>query len=154
MFLTNIDATCRFQSEKSFFALICYLISHSHTDWRYTLSVQNINIEFQPLLPSEQPQFIGTWTPQGVESVPQGWWPMLTPMLPTVVLSWLDVLWVVDHSWYTRKSVEWKTQQRCSSWFKMVRLAPTTKPVSNVMSCPFTLWMAHIHNPCLNSLKA
>uniref|UniRef100_A0A4W5MK21 Fibronectin type-III domain-containing protein n=1 Tax=Hucho hucho TaxID=62062 RepID=A0A4W5MK21_9TELE len=26
-----------------------------------------------------------TWTLQGVESVPQGCWPMLTPMLPTVV---------------------------------------------------------------------
>uniref|UniRef100_A0A8C7DTI1 Ig-like domain-containing protein n=1 Tax=Oncorhynchus kisutch TaxID=8019 RepID=A0A8C7DTI1_ONCKI len=34
----------------------------------------------------------------GVESIPQGCWPMLTPMLPTVVSSWLDVLWVVDHS--------------------------------------------------------
>uniref|UniRef100_A0A4W5PMM3 Uncharacterized protein n=1 Tax=Hucho hucho TaxID=62062 RepID=A0A4W5PMM3_9TELE len=28
----------------------------------------------------------------GVESVPQGCWPMLTPMLPTVMSSWLDVL--------------------------------------------------------------
>uniref|UniRef100_A0A4W5MLI1 Fibronectin type-III domain-containing protein n=1 Tax=Hucho hucho TaxID=62062 RepID=A0A4W5MLI1_9TELE len=34
-----------------------------------------------------------TWTLQGVESVPQGCWPMLTPMLPTVVSSWLDVHW-------------------------------------------------------------
>ena len=37
----------------------------------YTLSVQNIkgapNIElYCPLLPTEQPQFIGAWTPQGV----------------------------------------------------------------------------------------
>jgi hypothetical protein len=31
-----------------------------------------------------------------VKSVPQRCWPMLTPMLPTVVSSWLDVLWVVD----------------------------------------------------------
>ena len=51
-----------------------------------------------PLLPAEQPQFIGAWTLQGVESIPQGCWPMLTLMLPTVVSSWLDVLWVVDHS--------------------------------------------------------
>jgi hypothetical protein len=27
-------------------------------------------------------------------------------MLPTVVSSWLDVLWVVDHSGYTRETVE------------------------------------------------
>ncbi|XP_055748193.1 neurotensin receptor type 1-like isoform X1 [Salvelinus fontinalis] len=33
------------------------------------------------------------WTLQGVANVPQGCWPMLTPMLPTVVSSWLDVLW-------------------------------------------------------------
>jgi hypothetical protein len=30
---------------------------------------------------------------------------MLTPMLPTVVSSWLDVLWVVDHSVYTQETV-------------------------------------------------
>ncbi|XP_052317412.1 arf-GAP with Rho-GAP domain, ANK repeat and PH domain-containing protein 1-like isoform X14 [Oncorhynchus keta] len=42
-----------------------------------------------PLLPSEQPQFIRTWTLQSVT---------FFPMLPTVVSSWLDVLWVVDHS--------------------------------------------------------
>ncbi|XP_045557405.1 pulmonary surfactant-associated protein A isoform X2 [Salmo salar] len=52
----------------------------------------------QANLEKEQPQFIGAWTLQGVESVPQGCWAMLTPMLPTVVSSWLDVLWVVDHS--------------------------------------------------------
>uniref|UniRef100_A0A8C7HLC4 Y+L amino acid transporter 2 n=1 Tax=Oncorhynchus kisutch TaxID=8019 RepID=A0A8C7HLC4_ONCKI len=34
----------------------------------------------------------------GVGSILQGCWPMLTPMLPTVVSSWLDVFWVVDHS--------------------------------------------------------
>ncbi|KAM9407566.1 polyadenylate-binding protein-interacting protein 2-like isoform 1-T1 [Salvelinus alpinus] len=28
--------------------------------------------------------FVGAWTLQGVESVPQGYWPILTPMLPTV----------------------------------------------------------------------
>ena len=43
------------------------------------------NIELHPLLPPEQPQFIGVWTLQGGESVPQGCWPMLTPMLLTVV---------------------------------------------------------------------
>ncbi|XP_064876158.1 grainyhead-like transcription factor 2b isoform X2 [Oncorhynchus nerka] len=39
-----------------------------------------------------------TWTLQSVESVTQGPWTMLTPMPPTVVSSWLDVLWVVEHS--------------------------------------------------------
>ena len=37
------------------------------------------------------------------------------------LFSWLDVLWVMDHSWYTRE-----TQQRCSSYpLKLVHLAPT-----------------------------
>jgi hypothetical protein len=38
---------------------------------------------------SEQPQLIGAWTPQGVESVPQEYWATLTPMLPIVLSSWL-----------------------------------------------------------------
>ncbi|XP_038852204.1 polyadenylate-binding protein-interacting protein 2B-like isoform X3 [Salvelinus namaycush] len=29
--------------------------------------------------------FVGAWTLQGVKSVPQGYWPILTPMLPTVL---------------------------------------------------------------------
>ena len=53
----------------------------------------------------EQPQLVGAWTLHGVESIPQGCWPMLTPMLPTVLWSWLDVLWVVDHSWYKQETV-------------------------------------------------
>jgi hypothetical protein len=31
---------------------------------------------------------------------------MLIPMLPTVVSSWLDALWVVYHSSYTWETVE------------------------------------------------
>ena len=82
---------------------------------RHTLSVQNIKNTFRifswtptHILPSEQPQSVGAWTLQGVKSIPQGCWPMLTPMLPTVVSSWLDVLRVVDHPWYTRETVECK----------------------------------------------
>ena len=48
--------------------------------------------QLQSLLPSEQHQFVRAWSLQGVESIPQGCWPMLTPMLPTVMLSWLDVI--------------------------------------------------------------
>jgi hypothetical protein len=48
--------------------------------------------------------------------------------------SWLGVLLVVDHCWYTRETVECgKTQQRCSSWHKLVRLAPTTIPRSKAL---------------------
>jgi hypothetical protein len=72
-----------------------------------------------------------SWTPQGFESVPQGCWPILTPLLPTVVSRWLNVLWVVDHSWYTWETVKrGKTQQRCSSWHNPMRLAPSTIPSS------------------------
>ena len=61
---------------------------------------------FLPFLPSEQLHFIVAWTLQGVESIPQGCWPMLTPMISTVVSSWLVVLWMVDHYWFTLETVE------------------------------------------------
>ncbi|CDQ73421.1 unnamed protein product [Oncorhynchus mykiss] len=51
-----------------------------------------------------------------VSSIPQGCWPMLTPMLPTVVSNWLAVLWVIsqitliwDHSFHFI-SMSWKEQ--------------------------------------------
>ena len=50
-----------------------------------------------------------------VSSFPQGCWAMLTPVLPKVVSSWLDVLWVVDHSWYTGETVEHEKSQQCCS---------------------------------------
>ena len=53
-----------------------------------------------PFLTSEQPEFVGVWTRQGVESVPQGCWPMFTPMLPT------GVLWTILE---TRDTVEHET---------------------------------------------
>ena len=62
----------------------------------YTLSEQNIKNTFLilsvqlPFCP-QKPQFVGAWTPQGVESIPQECWPMLTPLLHTVVSSWLVV---------------------------------------------------------------
>ena len=107
-----------------------FLISYSlYTEW--TKHYEHLHyIELLPLLPSEQPQFFGAWTLQGVESVPQGCWPMLTPMLPTVVSSWLDVLWVVDHSWYTQETVECEKPSSTAvlDTLKPVRLAPTTIP--------------------------
>ena len=80
----------------------------------------------------------GCWpmlTLQGVESVPQGCWSMLTPMLPTVVSSWLDVLWVVDHSRYTWETVQ---REKPSSFvvldtLKLVRLTPTIIPRSEAL---------------------
>jgi hypothetical protein len=68
--------------------------------------------------------------------------------------SWLDVLWVVDHSWLTRKTVEREKQTCCSSWHKPVHLTPLSYPVQrhlHFLSCRFTLWIAHIRNPCLKA---
>jgi hypothetical protein len=51
----------------------------------------------------------------------------------------------------------WKTQQRCSSWHKWYTWYLLPCPVQrhlNILSCPFTLWMAHINNPCLKALKS
>jgi hypothetical protein len=51
---------------------------------------------------------------QSVKSIPLGCWSMLTPMLPTVVSSWLGVLWLVDHSWFTRDTVTRQKPSICT----------------------------------------
>ena len=69
------------------------------TSIEYTLNVQNIRNSF--LILSCTPfchQNSLNLSGQDVVSIPHGCWPMLTPMLPAVVSSWLDVLWVVDLS--------------------------------------------------------
>jgi hypothetical protein len=105
-------------------------------------------------LPSKQSQFVRAWTLQGVKSVPQGCWPRSSTMLPTVVSSWLDVSsnaeWLDVHFWlvadggpfliHTGNCWAWTTQQRCCSWHKPVRLAPTTILYSQALpslSCTF-----------------
>ena len=101
------------------------------------------------------------WTLQGVESVPQGFWLMLITMLSSVVSSWLDLLRVVDHSWYTQETGECgKTQQRCSSWRKAVHLAPTTiarsKAHKSCLAHPLSEWhtytihVSRLKNPSFN----
>jgi hypothetical protein len=106
---------------------------------KYALSVQNIRNTFLILsctpLPSEQPQFVRAWTRQCVKSNPPGCWPMLTPTLPTFVSSWMDVLYVVDHSWYTRETAgrEKPSSVAVLDTVKPVRLAPTTIPCSKAL---------------------
>ena len=65
----------------------------------------------------------------------------------TVVSSWLDVLWVLDHSWYTQETDECETPSsaavldtnRCA-WHLLPYPVQTHL---HVLSCPFNLWMAH-----------
>ena len=97
------------------FTTLYYILLHftTLTEMWHTLSIPHIRniyliLSCTHLSTSEKPEFVGTWNLQGVEGVPQGCWPMLTTMLPTVVSSWLYVLWVVDHSWYTRETIERK----------------------------------------------
>jgi hypothetical protein len=94
------------------------------------------NIEMRSTLPSEQPQFGGAWTLQGVKSVLQGCWPMLTRMNPTVVSSLLDVLWVMDHSSCTLETVEREKPSSVAvlDTLKPVCLAPTTIPHSKALT--------------------
>ena len=48
-------------------------------------------------------------------------------------------------------ALQFLTQSNWCAWHLL--LCPVQRHL-NLMSCPFTLWMAHIHNPCLNCLKA
>ena len=97
--------------------------------------VQSINNTFLILSCnfSEQPQFAGAWTLQCVASVSPGCWHMLTQMLATVVSSWLDVFWVVDHSWYTRETVECEELGSAAALDTLVHLAPTPIPHSKAL---------------------
>jgi hypothetical protein len=69
------------------------------------------------------------------------------------VSSWLDVLWVVDNSLYTQETVEHEKfstvavvdTNQCA-WYLLPY--PFQRHL-NHLSCPFSLWMVHIHNPCL-----
>ena len=96
------------------------------------LRVQNIGNTFLILSCSLNSSGHGL---QGVESVPQGCWPILTPMLPTVVSSWLNVLCVVDHSWYTWETVEGEKPSSIAvlDTLKPVHLAPATIPCSKAL---------------------
>ena len=102
-------------------------------------TLETPNIELHPLLPSEQPQFIEARTLQGVENIPQGCWPMLTPIRPTIVSNWLNVLWVVDHSWYTQETAE--------------REKPSSISVSLPSSSQFTLTVCHTPGVWLGGRK-
>ena len=61
---------------------------------------------------------------------------MLTPMLPTVVSSWLDVPWVVDHSLYTLETVD---HEKC-----LVHSAPEWHT--------YTVHVSRLKNPSLTCL--
>ena len=118
----------------------------SHVPLHYTLSVQNIKNIFLMLscTPSFCPQFIGAWTLHGVESIPHGCWTMLTPMLPTVVkLAGCPV----EHEKPSSVAV-----LDTNRWAWQLLQYPVQRHL-NLLSCPFTLWMAHINNPCLKAYK-
>ena len=80
---------------------------------------------------------------------PKGHPDNLTQMLPTVVSSWLVVLWLVAHSWYP-----WEAVQRCSSWHTQTGVSGTYyhtpyKRHLNLLSLPAET--AHIHIPSLTN---
>ena len=62
---------------------------------------------------------------------------------PTVVSNWLDVLWVVDHSWYTQEKKSSSNAvldtNRCT-WHLLPY--PVQRHL-HFLSCPLTLWMAY-----------
>ena len=60
---------------------------------------------------------------------------MLTPMLPKVVSSWLDVLWMVGHSRYTGEPVKCEKLSSVAvlDTLKLLRLAPPTIPRSKAL---------------------
>jgi hypothetical protein len=90
-----------------------------------------------PFLPSEQPQFVRAWTPTRCQKHSKrddspGWWQCFQQLL-----NWLDVLWVVDNSWYTWETVECEKPSSVAvlDTLKPVRQAPTTILRSKALKC-------------------
>ena len=108
---------------------------------KHTLRIQNIR----------NTCLIWSWTafcPQDSLHMDSTRWLMLTPTLPTVVSSKLDVLcsgFVI----HTGNCGAWETQQPCSSWHKPVHLAPTNPPRSKA----HTVEVGSSHTLRLESLK-
>jgi hypothetical protein len=90
--------------------------------YRLKLSIPNIYRTNTPFCP--QPQFVRARTLHGVESVPQGCWPMLTPILPTVVSGCLNVF-----GWWTILDTHRKllsVKNPTAFWFLTQTRAPGT----------------------------
>ena len=118
----------------------------------YTLSVQNIRNTFlilscTPFCPQNSLNSSG----HGLYRVSKMFHRDAGPcwlQLPTVVSSWQGVLWVVDHSWYTWETIEHEKPSsvavldtnRCA---RHLLPYPIQRHL-NILSCPFSLWMAHI----------
>jgi hypothetical protein len=125
----------------------------SHTIWICVIHLHWVykTLGTPPICPQNSLSLSGHGTLQGVRSVPQGCWPMLTPVLPTVLDPHGKLLYV------------WKIQQRCSSWHQPVRLAPTTitpfkgsvlpiHPLNNTHTQSMSLIVSRLKNPSLNRL--
>ena len=95
----------------------------------YILNVQNIRktvlmLSCTPFCPKSSLNLSGHWL-----------YKMSKAFHRDAVPCWLDVLWVVDHSWYTQETVEHEKPSSVAvlDTLKPVRLAPTTIPCSKAL---------------------
>jgi hypothetical protein len=114
--------------------MYCQFLVGLAVHWVYkTLGTPSHSHSIAPLLPSEHP-CRGNVSKASHRDTGPCWFQCFWS-------SWLDVLWVMDHSWYTQETIG--TYYHTS--FK-------GNSILNLLSCPFTLWTAHIHNPCINCI--
>ena len=113
------------------------------------------NIELHHLFPSEFASIRGLYNVSKAyhRDAGQCWLQCFSQLCQ---VGWMSFRWW-DNSWFTWETWAWNPTShsvldtnRCA-----LHLLPyLVQRHVYLLSCPFTLWMANIHNPCLNCLKA
>ena len=118
-------------------------ILRNHIHWVYKTLGTFLILSCTPFCPRNSLHFWGAWTKRCLKHT-TGMLSMLTPMLPTLVSSWLYGPPPKRHSWYTRETVEREKPSSVAllDTLKPVHLALTTMPRSKALKY-FVLQHSH-----------
>jgi hypothetical protein len=113
------------------------------------------NIELHHLFPSEFASIRGLYNVSKAfhRDAGQCWLQCFSQLCQ---VGWMSFGWW-DNSWFTWETWAWNPTSHSvldTNWCALHLPPYLVQRHFYLLSCPFTLWMAHTHNPCLNCLKA